>query len=244
VKLKTLDEAIGDHGIKCLVIGFAGSGKTRLLSTLPGKGLVVSAEAGLRSLRKAEMAGKFDIAEIFSIDELRQAWAIAAKPNHGYDWVALDSISEIAEQVLAHEKKQTKDPRKAYGALIDEMLQVLKSFRDLPLVDVYFSAKAMSVVEEDTGRVLTQILIPGAKLAQHIPYLFDEVFQLVVKEDKASGDVTRWFQTRRDSKCDCKDRSGELAPFEPADLGAVFAKIRGNQTNNSAEAQAQQGVAQ
>lgn len=233
VELKSVSEAIDGQGIKACVYGFAGTGKTRLLATLPGKGLVASAEAGLLSLKDVPHTGHISVAVISTMDDLRTVYAMLTKPDHGFGWVALDSVSEIAEVLLSTEKKKEKDPRKAYGTLVEEMGVVLRAFRDLPAIDVYFSAKAEKVKEEDTGRVSVQILVPGSKLGQQIPYLFDEVFQLVVvdvTDDKGrpTGESTRWLQTRKDSRCDCKDRSGKLDAFEPADLGAVFAKIRGN----------------
>lgn len=226
MEIKSIKDATRTQGVKICVYGFAGAGKTRLLATLPGKGLVASAEAGLLSISSVEAAGQVDVAEVTSLDDLRDVYRLLSQPAHGYAWAALDSISEIAEVVLASEKKKTKDPRQAYGALIDEMGSIMRGFRDLPGIDLYFSAKAERVKDDESGRVQVQLMLPGAKLAQSIPYLFDEVFHLVVLEDKSTGEVTRWLQTRRDARSDCKDRSGKLEPFEPADLGAVIAKIK------------------
>jgi len=224
-----LQQAIETTGVKVLTYGFAGVGKTTLIATIPGKGLVLSAESGLLSLRQriaaGTMAGAVDVVVVSTIDDVREAYAVLAKAGHGYDWVALDSVSEIAEVVLTSEKAKTKDPRQAYGALIDAMGSLLRAYRDLPL-DVYFSAKAERVKDESTGKVTVQVLMPGAKLAQAIPYLFDEVFHLVVVEDK-EGNSARWLQTARDARSDAKDRSGVLDAFEPADLGHVLRKIKG-----------------
>jgi len=226
MEIKSLQQAVSTQGVKLCVYGFAGAGKTLLIATLPGRGLVASAEAGLLSLAGQEMAGEVAVADVTSMDDLRDVYRLLQATDHGYSWVALDSISEIAEVVLASEKRKTKDPRQAYGALIDEMGSIMRAFRDLPGLDVYFSAKAERVKDDESGRVQVQLMLPGAKLAQAIPYLFDEVFHLVVLEDKATGEVTRWLQTRRDARSDCKDRSGRLDPFEPADLGVVIAKIK------------------
>ena len=224
MKITTVKEAAASSGVKVLVAGFAGSGKTMLLSTIHGKGLVLSAESGLLSIADVPHAGEIDVVEVFGIDDVRAAYAALAG-KHDYQWVALDSISEIAEQVLSNEKTKTKDPRQAYGALIDEMGSLLRAFRDLKL-DVYFSAKAVRVKDDTTSRITVELLLPGAKLAASIPYLFDEVFFLQVVDSDVAGESTRWLQTRMDARCDCKDRSGKLAPFEPADLGHVFAKIK------------------
>ena len=236
MKIKTVAECLTGTGIKACVFGFAGTGKTVLMSTLPGKGLVISAEAGLLSLGNVQPEGEMSVVEIQSIEDLRTAYSMLKAGGHHYQWTALDSVSEIAEVLLAAEKRKTPDPRKAYGVLIDEMGVILRSFRDLPM-DVYFVAQAEHEKDEQTGRISTKILVPGSKLGAKIPYMFDEVFQLVVVEDRETGAISRWLQTRKDSKCDCKDRSGKLDAFEPAHLGRVIAKIRGQQVTEPAPAQ-------
>lgn len=226
MKLKKLSETISTRGLKFLVYGAAGAGKTRLAATLPGNVLIVSAEAGLLSLQGHIEDERVSVAEVTTVEELRDIYRTLVTTAHGFDWVVLDSVSEIAEVLLASEKKNTKDPRQAYGELIEQMGAMLRVFRDLD-VGVYFSAKAARVKEEETGRVSHEIAMPGSKLGQQMPYLFDEVFRLVVVNDPETKEPVRWLQTAADSKSEAKDRSGKLAPYEPADLGAIVAKIRG-----------------
>lgn len=230
LQIKSLKDVVTDGKVKALVYGFSGAGKTRLIATLPGKGLVLSAEAGLLSLRTVlDQCGDVDVAEVGTIDDVRAAYKHVKDNPTAYQWVALDSLSEIAEVVLVNEKKQTNDPRQAYGALIDSMLELVKAFRDLPL-DVYMICKAERVKDEATGRMLTQIMTPGAKLAQALPFLFDEILFLFAEEVAApDGNGTvyqRFLQTRRGPTTEAKDRSGKLDPLEPADLGKLLAKIR------------------
>ncbi len=140
-----------------------------------------------------------------------------------FDWVCLDSISEIAEVVLSKERKATKDPRQAYGALFEHMGDLLRAFRDLPR-NIYMSAKMERVKDEMSGAMLHSPSLPGQKLGQSIAYLFDEVFALRVEKD-ADGNPSRWLQTGADLQYTAKDRSGALNLFEPADLGAIAMKI-------------------
>jgi hypothetical protein len=130
--------------------------------------------------------------------------------------------------VLSAEKAKTKDPRQAYGALQDEMVKIMRSFRDLTC-GVYFSAKLNAVKDEATGRVSYGIGMPGAKLGEAIPYLFDEVFRMIViDEDDGNGGkvANRYLMTATDGKSVAKDRSGRLDVWEPADLGAIVGKIK------------------
>lgn len=227
LKITTLREAIDDKGIKVLVYGDAGVGKTKLIGTLPGRVLVASAESGLLSLSSS---GRDDImvVEISSIDGLREVYShVKGVSPGGYNWVVLDSISEIAEVCLTESKIKLKDPRQAYGAVQDEVGAILRAFRDLP-VNVYFAAKEQRTKDDATGRVSVGISMPGTKLGQSVPYLFDEVLRLIVVDDKdADGNIerVRWLQTANDGKSVAKDRSGLLDAYEEPDLGAVAAKI-------------------
>jgi len=222
LKIKTLAETIQPDKPKICVYGFPGAGKTSLIKTLPGKSLILSAEAGLLSIQGHQA----DVAEITTVDELREAYAFLKGSDHSYDWVCLDSFSEIAECLLAHEKSQTKDTRQAYGRVIEVGMQMGRAFRDLKM-GVYFACKAERTRDEATGRQGVALSMPGSKLAQGIPYLFDEVFHLIVDRDKETGETQRWLQCVGDARADCKDRSGRLDPYEPADLGLVVQKIAG-----------------
>jgi len=206
--------------VRLLVYGAAGAGKTSLIPTLPAP-LVLSAEGGLLSIKGADVP----FIEIKSMDDLKEAyqWLTESEEAAQFKSVALDSISEIAEVVLTAEKATAKDPRQAYGALQDQMQMIIRAFRDLPGKHVYFSAK-MEKAQDETGRILYAPLMPGNKLAQQLPYFFDEVLALRVEKD-AEGVPQRALMCASDGLWSAKDRSGRLDAWEPADLGAVISKI-------------------
>jgi hypothetical protein len=218
VQLRTARQAAIDNGIKVMVYGAAGAGKTRLCATAPNA-VILSAEAGLLSLRDTDIP----VIEVQTMDDLREAYRFLAE-GQAFEWVCLDSLSEIAEVVLANEKAQTKDPRKAYGELADQMVTLVKAFRDLPGRNVYMSAKLERQKDEASGVMLYQPMMPGQKLAQALPYLFDELFVLRVEKD-TEGALQRWLQTSSDVQYTAKDRSGALDTFEEPDLAAIAAKI-------------------
>ena len=223
---KSLKDAIDARAPTIIVYGGSGVGKTTLIASLQGKLLILSSESGLLSLAGADLDA--DVVEVNSIDALRAVYAELRNGDHGYDWVILDSVSEIAEVVLSAEKSKTKDPRQAYGALQDEMIKIMRAFRDLAC-GVYFSAKLHTNKDEATGRVSYGIGMPGSKLGEGIPYLFDEVFRMIVidEDDGRGGKVAnRYLLTNTDGKSVAKDRSGRLDTLEVADLGAIVAKIK------------------
>jgi phage nucleotide-binding protein len=219
MKLTTTREAAHLNGLKVLVYGGPGAGKTTLCATLPAP-IILSAEAGLLSLRHVDVP----VIEVSTLEDVEAAYTYLLSPAaEAYQWVCLDSISEIAEVVLSRERKATKDPRQAYGALAEHMFDLLRAFRDLPR-NIYMSSKMEKTKDEITGAMLYSPSLPGQRLGQGIGYLFDELFALRVERDP-EGQPTRWLQTGSDKQYQGKDRSGTLELFEPADLGAIATKI-------------------
>lgn len=208
-------------GVKLLVYGHAGAGKTTLIKTLPSP-VVLSAEGGLLSIQDA----KLPYIEINSMDSLNEAyqWLLNDKEAQKFKSVALDSISEIAEVVLNYEKKNTKDPRAAYGAMQEQMSDIIRSFRDLPM-HVFFTAKLEKATDE-MGRILYAPSMPGNKTGQQLPYFFDEVLALRVERD-ADGVTQRALMCDSDGLWTAKDRSGKLDAWEAPDIGEIIAKIGG-----------------
>jgi hypothetical protein len=207
------------------VYGEAGSGKTVLASTAPTP-IIISAEAGLLSLRHSDIP----VIVIHSIDDLNEAynWCSTAPEAAQFETICLDSITEIAEVVLATAKRLAKDPRQAYGDMIEKMTTVIKAFRDLEGKHVYMSAKMEPQKDDLTGIVKYSPSMPGAKLGTQLPYLFDEVFRLGVAKNEEGG-FYRFLQTAPDLQYVAKDRSGALEPWEQPDLSSIINKIKGGQ---------------
>jgi len=221
IQLKRTKEATA-QAVKLLVYGQAGAGKTSLIPTLP-KPVILSAEGGLLSIADTNLP----FIEITSMQELQEAykWLTSSAEAGEFQSVALDSISEIAEVVLNAEKKINKDPRAAYGAMQEQMADVIRAFRDLPGKHVYMSAK-LEKTQDEMGRVLYAPSMPGNKTGQSLPYFFDEVLALRVEKD-AEGNTRRALMTDGDGLWLAKDRSGKLEVWEDADLGEIIKKIGG-----------------
>lgn len=222
ISLKSTRELGRLNGVKMLVYGQAGSGKTTLIGTLPNP-VILSAESGLLSLADLDLP----VIEITDAATLRDArrWLAESEEAAQFESVALDSISEIAETVLAAAKATAKDPRQAYGQLSDDMNEIVRGFRDLPGKHVYFSAKAEKATDE-SGRILWSPSAPGKSVGQSLPYFFDEVLSLRV-EKGADGELVRGLLTSTDGQWVAKDRSGKLDQWEAPDLGAIINKITG-----------------
>tara|TARA_R110000868_G_scaffold259864_1_gene518170 strand:- start:6064 stop:6741 length:678 start_codon:yes stop_codon:yes gene_type:complete len=219
INLKSTGNLAG-NGVKLLVYGAAGAGKTSLIPTLPNP-IVLSAEGGLLSIQDAELP----YIEITTMAELQEAykWLAESAEAAQFESVAIDSISEIAEVCLNYEKKVNKDPRAAYGAMQEQMADIIRVFRDLPNKHVYMSAK-LEKTQDEMGRVLYAPSMPGNKTGQSLPYFFDEVLALRVERD-AEGNSQRALMCDSDGLWLAKDRSGKLDAWEVPDLTVIINKI-------------------
>lgn len=209
-------------GIKAVVYGKSGVGKTMLIATAPSP-FIFSAEKGLLSLRKSSIV----YTEISTFKELTDAydWATKSSEAKKFDTFALDSLSEIAEIVLAQELKQNKDPRKAYGNMQQSMYGLIRSFRDMKGKNVVFVAKQM-LIEEGQPPVITKRMspiMPSAALQNQTPYFFDLILHMSI--ETYDGVPYRVLQTGSTAQYDAKDRSGNLDAIERPDLSAIFKKV-------------------
>jgi hypothetical protein len=222
VNFTTTGRAAKDQGVKVLVYGKSGMGKTYLSSTASDN-FIISCESGLLSLRD------FDIpaAEITSFAELNEAYRWVAESNDAkqFNTFTLDSVTEIGEIALSYLKSIHRDPRQAYGELVDKVLSVVKKFRDLKGKNVYFTAKEARFKDESTGSLLYGPEMPGQRLGPGLPYYFDEVFRIETATTD-NGTKYRLLRTQPDEQYDAKDRSGALDEIERPHLDHVFNKIK------------------
>lgn len=236
IEFTTANQATDVGGVKALVHGGSGTGKTVLMATMPVP-ILISAESGLLSLRKGNLERIFGaghaqidydvkVMKVSTVEDLTAAynWCRDHAWTAGFRTIGLDSISEIMEQVLSNAKRQVKDPRQAYGELIEKGQDLVRKFRDLPGLNVVLAAKQELVKDEGTGVSRFGPSVPGSKLGPSLPYFFDEVFALRIGK-QTDGVEFRYLQTQPDLQYEAKDRSGMLAPMEYPHLGAVFSKV-------------------
>jgi len=210
---KTSDLSL--DSVKCIVYGGAGVGKTRLCATAP-RPIIISAESGLLSLADVDC----DYVEIHSFKELESAYR-ELKDHPDYDTICLDSVSEIAEELVVENKKIFKDGRQAYGQLADDFMPLLKKFRDIQGKNTVFTCKLIVNQDEESGKISHDLLIPGRVLGHQIPYIVDELFCL--KVDRKGKQI---LQTTPDRYAFAKDRSGALdAEEREINMTYIFNKI-------------------
>ncbi len=235
LQFTTASEQAVNSGVKVLAYAPSGMGKTMLIATAPAP-VLLSAESGVLSLAPQNVERVFagqpgitsnvPIIVIRSVEDLTDAyrWCSESAEAKQFRTIGMDSISEIGEVVLNNAKRQVKDPRQAYGELIEKMETTIRLFRDLPGRHVYISAKQEPMKDELTGVVTYGPSMPGSKLGAKLPYFFDEVWRMGVNKDTA-GKSYRFLQTQADLQYVAKDRSGALAEIEFPHLGHLFSKM-------------------
>jgi hypothetical protein len=211
------------NSVKTIVYGGAGVGKTRLCATAPTP-IIISAEKGLLSLADGDVS----FIEISNMKEFNETykWAKGSSEADMFESICLDSLSEIAEVLVAELKPQYKDGRQAYMALADAMMPMLRRFRDLDNKHTVFTSKLIRVTDEESGTVTEEILMPGKVLGNQIPYMVDELFKINV--DRKGIDT---LQTAPSRLSFAKDRSGALDNPEVLDMTVIINKIMAKQGN-------------
>lgn len=218
---------IHTSGIKCVVYGESGVGKTVLCSTAPAP-FIISAEQGLLSL-----AGKnIPYVEATNIKQIGDiySWLVNSEESDIYETICIDSLSELTSVCLLEIKNKMIsesdtgkiDARQSYGKLAESIGTMIRKFRDIQNKNVVFVAKQKRIEDDESGTSTFQPFLPGKVLPFDLPYLVDEVFCMRVSRKGA-----RYIQTSAERKYPAKDRSGKLDAEEQPDLTSIFNKIKG-----------------
>lgn len=216
MQIKLTSELSMSNGIKCLIYGASGVGKTTLASTIGGV-LVISAEGGTLPLRGFNIPA----IEIDNVEGLEKVYNFLAQAQDQwqYQTIIIDSLSELAEVCLIDAKKKTKDGRMTYNIMGEQLIRYLRLFRDLPGRNIVMLAKVGEGVDG-----MKDASLPGNKLSQKSTYFFDEVFYMGIATDEKVGKY-RYLQTIGDERTVAKDRSNTLDTIEPPNLSYIFNKM-------------------
>ena len=221
MKIKSTKDIKADK-LNLLLIGESGAGKTTLLSTLPGKTVIISAEAGLLSIRNKEIDYiEFEAKdEVEKLHELRKILDFLVESD--YDNIAIDSLTEISNYFSAFcESKwpEEKHLLKRYGTLKELLEKFIREVRDMNKNIIFTSLIKTKELDNGTLRILPDI--PGS-FAQKINGYFD--FVLAITKVKVEDEEKRVILTESQNGFICKDRSGNLNKYERPDLTEIIEK--------------------
>src|SRR5690554_5652580 len=102
------------YGVKAILYGRAGTGKTPMISTAP-RPVLLSVEPGLKSMAGSQVP-TWEAHSIAKIEEFFN-WFFGSAEANNFDTPCIDSGSQIAEIVLTDYLDKFKDGRKVYGEM-------------------------------------------------------------------------------------------------------------------------------
>ena len=232
--MKTSDIAASGP-TKVLLYSHHGFGKTyqcRFYQERFGKGLILSGEAGLKSIEDVSIDylpfsswdGKHDPKEgIYSFRGIVKMLSSPEFKEAGYTWIAIDSLTELSERLIEKlERDYANESNKfaMWGDYARLMIGALKWVRDLPL-HVYVTCLAK---EEQDPNGVTQYwpLVKGQAVSKQVPAIFDHVLcgvRVTETNDQGKPRVRRYVITDEVNGWQGKvrDPRQRLKPMEPVD---------------------------
>lgn len=233
--LKPAGSLIQKLGLKALLYGKPGVGKTPMINTAP-RPVLLATEPGLLSMRGSTVPTW----EAYTMERVEEffKWLSESKEAANFDTVAIDSGSQIAELSLIKHQAKCKDGRKAYGEM---SLECMKHFDTL----YYMQQKHVIVICKETraevGKQVVQQngafvvestyqaqpFFPGQDLNVKIPHRYDAILYAAHTQVPGVAQQVTALRSKGTAEILARDRSGQLAELEPPNLDAIIRKCMG-----------------
>lgn len=219
---ESLEDCFEKKQPKIGIYSDAGVGKTILSCTVDGRIGLIDIENGFESLKKLPLEMRKKISRIkINRDSPSEAVSFAIAQHEQFDWLVIDSISELAELLLIEYKNKmpSPDPRKYYPAVEDDVLELIRELRDLPCGVIFIFKEEVIKKEIKSNNTVESIdyyrmFLPGQKLPLKIPHLLSEVWRLT---KSLSG--RRELLTENDARSKAKSRGDLPARIDVTDTG-------------------------
>lgn len=206
---KTSDIAISNQS-KVLLYAEAGWGKTtqaKHYQSRYGKGLILSMESGLRSLRDTEIEfapisswdGPHDPDQgLYSFKGVCGAISTKEFKAAGYKWIMVDSLTELSDLLMAEVEERYKGSKNGFEKWAEYarlLIGACKWLRDQPF-NVIITALLKESADENGG-ITYGPLIQGNAVGSKLAGLYDFVFAgvRVSGTDKTAAKSVRYIVT-------------------------------------------------
>lgn len=214
-------------GVKGIIYGPPGTGKTPIICTAP-EPVIFLIEPGALSVRSVKDIAGYAPRTVKELDDCIE-WVLESKEAKQFQSFCFDSLSEMAAIKL--QEIQAKSPSmhglQQYGKAGEWTIAHLRKLYHFKGGNVFFNAKQDNTVD---GRGMMTPSYIGKMLPVEVPHLFDAVLHVEKINVTVDGKLEERtaFRTRETTGCQysCRDRSGVLDEFEPADLTYIVNKIK------------------
>lgn len=221
VTLTTTGKMAESSGVKAIIYGGAGCGKTPLLLTAPNP-VYIAIERGQVSLQGSNVPAveAFTLPQFYAVME----WLDKSEEAKKFDTIYVDSISALAQLILDEELSKTSksgakvNGEAAYGEMAQRTMKALTFFNGIPQKNVVLLAQ-MDITSEKP-----RPLFAGKNIYTRIPHLFDCVWHLGLHDVPNKG-MTYSLQCRETPEIFARTRFNHCADFEPPKLDYLFNKL-------------------
>lgn len=214
-------------GVKAVVYGGPGSGKTPICSVTAPRACLVITEPGMLSMRKSDVP-TFPAFNSTRFEEF-VTWGTSSTEARNFDSFVIDSISQAAERKVDEElgtktsAGNEQHGQRAYGKMSRFIMEQLNKLYFLPQKHIILITKLQNF--ELNGVMYKRPYFPGRELPVRVPHLFDLVTCL--GDWNIPGVMpspTKAFRTKEQFDMMGRDRSGNLLEYEPPNMSQLIAK--------------------
>lgn len=214
------------YGVKALVFGPPGQGKTPVMLTAP-RPVACLIEPGFASIRKTNLP-MWVATEYARLDEF-VTWATQSKDARNFDTFFFDSGSQAAQNIEETERPKHKDGRKMFYQVQIQMWALFNRMYMAQNAHVVMIAKETTL---EDGRIVP--MFPSKKITRDMTHLFDLNARFC--RINFGGTPTACFQCLQgyDLHMEIRSRYGETMPdgsyreylsqYEPPNYQSLFNK--------------------
>ncbi|MGN0906227.1 MAG: AAA family ATPase [Bullifex sp.] len=213
------------RGVKALLAGVSGTGKTRSVMTCPKPVMYITSEDKYSSILPTEMDGISKV-EVRSFQQFINTIIANCEESHHsgfrFKTIFIDSLTDLANLRISELRPIYKDSRQAYFQTQTEMLEIFRVIRNtdanvigICLLDRYTDSENFTKYGP---------LFPGKEFQKQVPSQFDEIY-IAQSRRTPEGNVEYYYQTQNDGKYECKSCSDVLPAFMEPDWTKIINMI-------------------
>ena len=190
-------------GISMLLYAKPKTGKTTFISTLPGRVLLIDFERGWAVLKDCENVDIIRVGK--NMTDWNHVWAKIESIMHEYDFICLDSITDMYKAMLYYfadvGKMQGKPEQGQYQEAYIKLAKITRMFRDLTdqgknIISIALEQQIKEQQDDMSLMTSTHPLLPE-KMTAEIEALFDVIARMEIADATADKPSFRWLRLDR-----------------------------------------------